>query len=265
MIDTHIHLTSKEYYTNPDQIIADLKAHGVECIINVATDIETSKLAVEYYDKFLNKSYATVGIHPEEIKSDINLQDLNILDKLMQNKGVVAVGEVGLDKTYIKGLEEKEFAEKFTWQLNFLNQQIQLAKKHNLPLILHSRETTPEMLKIIKSLKNEIKFVWHCFTENLEVAKQIIDNGGYISFTGIITYKNTEDLASVIAYIPTEKYMIETDGPFLTPEPLRKQKVRINMPWNIYYVAKKIAEIKNLPVDTVLKQTVDNSRNFFQI
>ena len=263
MIDTHIHLTSKEYYTSPDQIINKLKENNVECIINVATDIETSKLSIAFYNKFLGKSYATVGIHPEEIKSDINLQDLNTLDKLMQNKGVVAVGEVGLDKTYIK--EEKEFLEKFNWQKNWLDKQVQLAKKHNLPLILHSRETTPEMLEIIKGFNKEIKFVWHCFTENIQVAKQVIDNGGYISFTGIITYKNTKDLESVIAYIPSDRYMIETDGPFLTPEPLRKQKVKVNMPWNIYYVAKKIAEIRDQPEDTVIKQTVENSRNFFRI
>ena len=257
MIDSHIHLSS--YYNNSDEILRALKRHNVECVINVATDLSTSKIAINLSRKFPKKSFATVGTHPEEIKTDIDLEVLNQVEELIQDEVVVAVGEVGLDKTCIK--DEKEFV----WQKNWLDAQVQLAKNHKLPVILHSRQTTKEMLKTIQLFNNQAKFVWHCFTENEKVAQQVIDSGGYISFTGIITYKSAENLLEVIKYVPSDRYMLETDGPFLTPEPLRKQGVKVNMPWNVYYIAEKIAQIKNETVDSVIKQTTANSRRFFQI
>jgi len=265
VIDTHIHLSSTNYYTNPEKVINSLQEHNVKCVINVATDINTSQTAIALSQKFQGLSYATVGIHPEEINSDINSQTIEKLKNLLTEKSVVAVGEVGLDKTYIKDLPEKQFTERFNWQKNWLDVQVKLANAHNLPIILHSRETTEDMLEQIKGFGSNVKFVWHCFTENLETSKKVINYGGYISFTGIITYKSASDLGSVIKYIPSDRYMIETDGPFLTPEPLRKQGVKLNMPWNIYYIAEKIADVRGESVENVIKQTTLNAYTFFKI
>lgn len=265
MIDTHIHLSSIDYYNNPDQVLGLLEENGVSSIVNVATDIETSKQSIKLSQKFPKLSYATVGIHPEEINSDTDTQVLKQLEQLVQQETVVAVGEVGLDKTYIQKLGESEMIERFNWQNNWLDSQVLIAKKYNLPLILHSRDTTLEMLEKIKELKNEVRFVWHCFSENLEVANQVIDNGGYISFTGIITYKSAVEIESVIKQIPADRYMIETDGPFLIPEPLKKQGLKPNMPWYVKYVAEKIASVRGESVNTVLSQTDKNSKTFFQI
>ncbi|MDA1338237.1 MAG: TatD family hydrolase, partial [bacterium] len=119
MIDTHIHLSSIDYYNNPDQVLGLLEENGVSSIVNVATDIETSKQSIKLSQKFPKLSYATVGIHPEEINSDTDTQVLKQLEQLVQQKTVVAVGEVGLDKTYIQKLGESEMTERFNWQNNW--------------------------------------------------------------------------------------------------------------------------------------------------
>lgn len=265
MIDSHIHLASTKYSNDLDQIFFNLKKHNVEYVINIGTDIKTSKLAISQSHKYKYQSYATVGVHPEEINSDVNLNVISTLEKLIKDEVVVAVGEVGLDKTYIKNLPKEKQQLHFTWQKNWLDLQIQLARQNDYPLILHSRETTDEMLKVVNTFQKKIKFVWHCFTENTEVARLVIENGGYLSFTGIVTYKNVDSILDVIKYVPKDRYMIETDGPYLVPEPLRKQGTKLNMPWNVFYVAEKIAKVKGESVENVIKQTINNTCKFFKI
>jgi len=204
-------------------------------------------------------------VHPEGIKADVDLHVITTLEKLIKDDVVVAVGEIGLDKTYIKNLSEEKQQLHFMWQKNWLDLQVKLAKRNKLPLILHSRETTNEMLKIISTFQKKVKFVWHCFTENIEVARLVVENGGYLSFTGIITYKNVDNIVDVVKYVPADKYMLETDGPYLVPEPLRKKGVKINMPWNVLYVANKIAKVRDESLENVVKQTIHNTYKFFNI
>jgi len=277
LIDTHSHLNFVAYNDDCGTVIQRIIEAGMK-VINVGSQFSTSQRAVELAEKHPDILYAAVGLHPihlfelefdesempyktraEEFRSEA-------YEKLSHRKNVVAIGETGID--YFKkpgNINKGEFANKQKW--TFLK-ELQLAKKLDLPVILHCRGSKDEMAKayddmlvVLKDFEYK-KGVIHCFTADWQIAKRFLDLGLMISFTGVVTYPKTEKLATVVRKTPLEKIMIETDAPFLAPQAKRGQR---NEPLYVRYVAEKIAEIKKLPYDVVENVTTRNAIEFFKL
>ncbi len=253
MIDTHAHIQQSEYEDN-NKVILDAYNNGVKKIICVGFDIPSSVEAVEVANKY-DFVHAIIGIHPSEIDS-LSDDYLKQLKNLAQNKKVVAIGEIGLDYHFEPFDKEK--------QKQIFVEQIKLAHELKLPICIHSRDATGDLVQILK--ENE-KFltnagVLHCFGESFETFNIIKKYNFKISIGGVLTYKNAKNVQSAISKIPLEYIMLETDSPWLTPEPFRG-KVK-NEPKYVKYVAEKLAEIKNLSVDKVIENTTKNAFDLFK-
>lgn len=250
LIDTHAHLNVRQYNKNIDEILKRAKEKGVSKIIVIGMDYKTSIRAIDLANKYTNL-YATVGIHPSYVDNCCHLK----LNDLYKSKKVIAVGEIGIDLYHRKDnklLQEKVFEE-----------QVQKAIKLDLPVIIHTRNSFDEAYNILKKYKGKVKGVFHCFSSNLQDAKKVIDLGFYIGIDGPITYQNSNKLLiDIINNISLDKILIETDSPYLTPNPHRG---KINEPANVYYVAKEIASIKNISLNEVIKQTTINANKLFKL
>ncbi|MDO8515141.1 MAG: TatD family hydrolase [bacterium] len=241
MIDTHCHLT-KRFWEDPKPIIDAAIATGVEKLICVGTNLEDSAEAIKIANKF-EGVYASVGIHPEE-----TCNDWGLFEKLVTNKKVVAIGECGLD--YKGGLpNQKEVFEK----------QIEISKRLNLPLIIHCREAQKEMEKILSAYglqDDTLRGVLHCFAGGMEIPE-----GFYVSFAGNVTFKNAKELRETARNIPLEKLLVETDSPFLAPEPVRGS---INEPKNVKIIAQYLADLKGLNINDIERITTENAKKLFR-
>ncbi len=246
MIDSHAHILN-EYYDNIYSLIIDLKEKNVINVINCADNINTSKEVIESYDKYDNFLLPAVGIHPQNVYN----YNINELEELIKNNKVYAIGEIGLDYYYDK--ESKDD------QIKLFNLQLGLAEKYKLPIIVHTRDSIQDCFDILK--KHKLKGVIHCFSGSYEMAKEFIKIGYKLGIGGVLTFKNSK-LYEVIEKISLKDILLETDSPYLSPEPYRGKK---NNPYNIYYVAKKIAEIKNISIDEVINETTRNCREIFDI
>jgi len=260
LIDTHAHLNFEAYKKDLNDVIK--KCHDLKMsVINIGAQFETSKIAVELTK---NKNfYASLGLHPIHVfDEDFVISDYQ---KLI-NKKTVAIGETGLDYFHIKekNIQIKKVVEK---QKQVFQNHIKLAKKNNLPLVLHGRNSLDmqtcytDMLKILKK-ENYKKGVVHCFGSDLKNAKKILDFGLYIGFTGIITYKNAADLREVVKFVPIDKMLIETDCPYLAPQKYRGER---NEPSHVIEIARQIAELKNLSLEQVIDTTWKNAQKLFNI
>lgn len=252
MIDAHAHLLSDEL--NANQIIHNMAADGLEYIINVGTCLQDSAEGINLAQNNKNV-YTTVGIHPEYADSVIK-QDLVTIQILAQQPKVVAIGEIGLDYHYNASEQQKE---KQKW---VFVEQIILAHKLNLPIVIHCRDAVEDILEILKTHKHYLThgFCMHCYSEGAKYAQEFIDLGGYLSFTGNITYKKTD--RSYLDKLPIDKIMVETDCPYLSPEPLRG---KINEPKNVVHTAQKIADCLQIDLKTFLQHTTSNTKTFFKI
>lgn len=254
LIDTHCHLTFEELENDIDCVLARSKDQGVTEWITVGTTIEHTKRAITLAQKFENL-YATAGIHPHFAK-EITENDITKLIELANNKNIIAIGETGLDFHY-------NFS-KQPAQIKLFEQQIKIAAELNLPLIVHSREAFDETIEILDNNLNEkTTVVFHCFTGSADHAKIIIDKGYYISFTGVVTFKNAEDIRQAAGMAPLEKLMLETDCPYMTPEPVRKH--RVNEPAFLVHTAKFLAELKNIDYEDFTQAVTKTTKNFFSI
>lgn len=250
-IDTHGHLFL-EYYTEEEMqnIINTSKEKSIEKIIGVATDLNNSKELLELSISTNQYVLPTIGIHPSEarINFEAELEKFNIDE-------FIAVGEVGIDLYH-------EDNPPLEVQKNVFKKFIQLAIKHNKPLIIHMRDAEEEVYQILREFKGNIKFVMHSFTSTLEWANKFIELGGYISFSGIVTFKNAKDLQSIAKSIPLDKIVVETDAPYLTPTPHRGQK---NFPYYVEHIAKYIAELRDEDFSVVINTLLNNSKELFNI
>ena len=248
LIDTHCHIYYDKY-PDIDEVIDRAIENNISKIICVGVDLESSEKSIHLAEKH-DMIYATAGYHPHESK-DANLGYLKELESFLEHEKVIALGEIGLDFFY------KHSNKKI--QIKIFEEQLELAKSLNMPCVIHNRESDKELLKSIKKTKNN-KGVIHCFASNNELAKELIDLGFHLSFTGLITF--VKELRNVIKNIPLERMMIETDSPYLTPVPHRGKR---NEPYMVKYVAQEIANIKDISLNDVAEQTSKTAKHFFGI
>ncbi len=246
MIDSHAHVFN-EYYDNIYDLIDELKDKNIINVINCADNNKTAHEVVDSYIKYESFLLPAVGIHPEYTDN----YDLNDLEELIKNNKVYAIGEIGLDYHYNNENKDE--------QKELFNKQLDLAEKYNLPVIIHIREAMQETFDILK--KRKLKGVIHCYSGSIEMAREFIKLGYKLGIGGVLTFKNSR-LFEVIEKLDLKDILLETDSPYLSPEPFRGRK---NNPSNVYYVAKKIAEIKNIKVDEVIEKTTSNCKELFDI
>jgi TatD DNase family protein len=255
LIDSHAHIQGKEYTGEVESVIARARDAGVDKIIAVggAGEMSSNHDAVALANSYENV-YATVGMHPHDAK-DVGAEELQNLRDLTVHPKVIAVGETGLDYYYSHSahdVQRRVF-------MDFIN----LARATGLPLVVHERDSAHDAAQLLRSEGNgNLRGVIHCFTGNYEAACAYLDLGFYLSFTGIITFKNAESLRDVVRQVPLEKMLIETDSPYLTPVPHRGKR---NEPAYVRLVAEAIAKIKGVSLEEIAQITTGNVRDLFKI
>ena len=277
--DTHCHLDMKEFDQDRDEVIKRADAAGVSAIINPGIDLESSQRAVNLSQKYKN-IYAAVGIQPEEIDQyfsldgeslkppQIKVDIRNKLENLAQSAKVVAIGECGLDYKHITsktnnfGLEALAFEKEK--QKDIFRRQLGTTILLDLPVIIHNRDADEDTVNELLRYKEtgRLRGVFHCFTGTLKFAREVLNLGFLISFTGILTYPNARNLVEVVREMPIEKIMVETDSPFLAPQGKRGQR---NEPLFVTEVVKTVAEIKGLSIDEVEERTSRNAHDLFHL
>ena len=253
IFDTHAHYDSEEFNSDRDELLNSLPKKNVFAVITAGADIKSSEKAVEISKKY-GYIFSAVGIHPENIPvNSTSIEYLKELENLiLDNKKVVAVGEIGLD--YHFNSENKEM------QKSLFENQIQLALKHNLPITVHDRDAHGDTLEVLKKYKP--KGVVHCFSGSLEMANEVIRLGMKIGIGGVVTFKNAKNIVNVVQNISISKIVLETDAPYLSPVPFRGKRCDSSY---ISYTAEKIAEIKKISTSEVLQITKENAKNLFDI
>lgn len=249
--DTHVHLDDEKYNNDREEVIEHIRKEGVSCVVNIGADIESSKKSAELASKY-DFIYASVGVHPYDV-GNLTEDDMLILRKLSANKKVVAIGEIGLDYSTdepSKDVQKKWFA-----------RQIELAKELNLPYIVHDRDAHLDTYEILKA-SGYTNGVLHCFSGSAEFAKQILDLGFYIAFGGTVTFKNAKKVKEAAKVIPPERLLLETDCPYLAPEPNRGKR---NDPSQVKHVAAYLAELRGENEDELIKMCTENGKRIFGI
>ena len=244
MIDSHAHILN-EYYDNIDDLIKESKDKNIVSVVDAASNYNESLEIIELSKKYRDFIIPAIGIHPE----CINDEKVDNIEKLIKGNNIKAIGEIGLDYYWNKDNKEE--------QKKMFIDQIELAKKYNLPVIVHTRDSIQDCFDILK--EHRVKGVLHCFTGSYEMAKEFIKYGYKLGIGGVLTFKNSK-LYEVVEKIDLKDILIETDSPYLSPEPFRGKQ---NNPSNVYYVAKRIAEIKNISIEEVIDITAKNARELF--
>ena len=252
MIDTHCHFFSEEFKDDLDECINRCKENNINKIMLVGFSYETNRLAQEYSKKY-DIFYPTAGVHPEECNKDY-LEQFNELKEFIKNNKVYAIGECGLD--YHWSIEFKEE------QKELFKLQCQLAIENDLPIIIHSRDAQQDTFDIVKSFNGKLKGVMHCYGGSLELALEYVKLGMYISLGGPLTFKNAKEPKRVAEGIDINKLLIETDSPFLAPDPYRGKR---NESSYVRFVCQKMAEIKGLSFEETEKITSLNAEKLFNI
>mgnify|MGYP001083712299 CR=1 FL=1 len=248
-IDTHLHISDTEGIT-PDLYVSHAMDAGVEVLIASFCEKEDIMLSTKFVDKYKNL-YACVGYHPE-IANKIVEKDFEILENLIRNNPkIIAIGEIGLDYYWNKDNKDK--------QREVFRRQLEIAERLNVPVVIHSRDSIGETYDILSEYK--VRGVIHCFSGSLEMAKKFIDLGFLLGIGGVVTFKNSK-LYQVVEQIPLTSIVLETDSPYLSPEPNRG---KINESSNIPFIAEKIASLKNVKIEEVREITTCNAIKLFDL
>ena len=251
MIDSHCHLDHEPLISNLDTVIARSKDAGITKILTICTTLDS----FDKIKEIINKDkiiFGTFGIHPHEAKN-YEVTSNFIFNQINNNNKIIGVGETGLD-FYYNNSEKNQ-------QIKSFEEHIIAAKKLDIPLIIHSRNAEKEIFEILNSFKNDnLKILMHCFTGSTEFAQKLLDLNAFFSASGIITFKKSISLQETFSYIPLEKLLIETDSPFLSPEPNRGKK---NEPSYIKYTAEKLANIKKIDKQELISATTLNFNKLF--
>lgn len=254
--DSHSHLNDEKFNKDRDKIINEIYESGVTNFVTAGYSIESSKKAIEIANVY-DFIYATVGVSPNDIPQDKEelwkqLEEIKSLAR--ESRKVVAIGEIGLD--YYWNTDNKEIQKK-----TFI-EQINLANELNLPIVIHTRDAVMDTIQILKENVVKNKGVFHCCPQNRELIKEGLKLGFYISFAGPITFKNSKNADEMINLVPNDRILIETDSPYLAPEPVRGTR---NTPANVKFVAQKIANVKGLSLEEIEKITVENTERILKI
>ena len=247
--DTHAHYDDQQFDMDREKLLKELPDKKVSLVVNPGSNLPSSRKAVEIASEY-GYIYAAVGTHPHDAGS-MRDGDLSEYETLCENEKVVAIGEIGLDYYYDICPRDVQRA--------CFERQMELAGSLGLPVIVHDRDAHGDCLDIVKKFKN-VTGVFHCYSGSLEMAKEIIRMGWYLSFTGAITFKNAKKAAEVIRWMPEDRIMIETDSPYLTPEPYRGRR---NSSEYIHFVAEAVAFIRGMTAEEAAKLTFDNGIRFF--
>lgn len=257
LFDSHSHLNDEKFDEDREEQIKKIRESGVSNFITAGYSVESSKKALEIAKKY-DFIYTTAGVSPNDIpqtEEELWKQLAEIETIVEKNKEkICAIGEIGLDfywNTDNKELQKKAFIE-----------QIKIANKYNLPIVIHTREAVMDTLQILKENKVTKTGVFHCCPQNRELIKEGLKLGFYISFAGPITFKNSKNAEEMINLVPNDRILIETDSPYLAPEPVRGTR---NTPANVKYIAQKIADVKGLTLEEVEKITFENTKNILYI
>lgn len=256
IVDSHCHLNilPEDKVGNIDEVITKAKELGVERILCVAINPSQWQEVLALAERY-DEVYASIGVHPCEDKS-VTVTDEELIQFASHPK-VIAIGEVGLDYFHFEGEQD------MTWQHNRFKQHIKIAKQLNKPLIIHTRNSTPDCLTILEEEgAQQTGGIMHCFVEDITTAERAMAIGFYISFSGIVTFKNAKDLKAVATALPLDKILVETDSPYLAPMPFRG---KTNQPAYTHYVVQEIADLKALPFETVANATTQNFNRLFNL
>ena len=251
MIDSHCHLDHEPLLNDLDNVIKRSKDVGIEKLLTISTSFES----FNRIKKIVQKDeiiYGTVGIHPHETNND-TIDIKFITENIKENKKIIGIGETGLDFFYNNSDKNK--------QIQSFQTHIEASLKNNVPLIIHSRDAEEETFNILNEYKNKnLKILMHCFTGSQKFAEKLLDLNAFFSASGIITFKKADNLKKTFKFLPLDKILIETDSPFLAPEPKRGKK---NEPSFIDFTAAKLAEIKSLNKKELIQTTTNNFNNLF--
>lgn len=251
LIDSHCHLNDSQLQPDQKQVIERAREKGVDRIVCVGYDLASS-LEAEALTQQYPGVYAVIGIHPHDARL-IKEQTYTILKRTAQSSRVVAIGETGLD--YYRNLSPRNV------QQDAFRRHIRLAREIGLPIVIHDRDAHEDVLKIMREERaDEVGGVVHCFSGSLEMAQKCIDMGFYISLAGPVTYKNAKRPKEIAAQVPLDRLLIETDAPFLTPEPFRGKR---NEPGYVRYVAKEIGRLRGISLEELAAVTSANTERVF--
>ena len=259
LFDTHAHYNDEKFNEDMEEVLSAIKAEGVEKLVCVGYNLEGSKKAVQIA-KTHDFVYSTCGISPNDIPQSeeelwkVLFKITEILKNEQLKNKLVAVGEIGLDYYWNKEnaqLQKKAFIE-----------QIKIANEFDLPIVIHTREAVMDTIEILKKNTVNNLGIFHCCPLNRELVKEALKLGFYISFAGPVTFKSSKNANEIIQLVPLDRILIETDSPYLSPEPKRGQR---NDSRNVKYIAQKIADVKNIPVEEIAKITYDNALRIFKI
>lgn len=258
LFDTHSHYNDEKFDKDREQIIKETYEAGITKFVCAGYNIESSQKAIELSQKY-EFIYSICGISPNDIpQSDQELwKDIEKITKIIkENKTnkLVAIGEIGLD--YYWNKENKEL------QTEAFIKQIDLANELNLPIVIHSRDASVDTINVIKEHTVKKAGIFHCCQFNQEMIKQALELGYYISFAGPVTFKNSKNASDIVKLVPLDKILIETDSPYLSPEPNRGKR---NDSRNVKFIAQKIANFKEMPIDEIAKITYENALRIFTI
>lgn len=271
LFDSHAHINEERFAENRSQLCADIEASQLRYVMDIGYDLESSQQAVKDAAAY-DFCYAAVGVHPHDTK-DMDDMTLAMIRGLAKKPKVQAIGEIGLDFYYDNSPREE--------QRYWFRKQIQLALELKLPIVIHAREADQEVMDILKEEgafskrrtddfppqpdgSPDARVLLHCFSGSKELGRQYVALGATLSIAGPVTYKNARKTVEVVEAIDLSRLLVETDSPYLTPEPMRKEH-RTNLPLYVEYTARKVAEIKGISFEEVAKATLENARRFFGI
>ena len=253
IIDTHAHYDDEVFDTDRDELLKSMKEANIGCIVNIGASLRGCRDTIALTEQY-DFIYGSIGVHPSDT-DDLNEESFQWLRENCRKEKIVAVGEIGLDYHY----PEPSVSRQKYW----FERQLALAGEVKLPVVIHSREAAKDTLDIMKAFQDKLPGgVIHCFSYGAEMAREYVDMGFYIGVGGVITFKNGKKLKEVVKYLPMDKIVLETDCPYLAPEPNRgKRNISLNLP----YVIRAVAELKGLTEEEVIRRTEENARNLYSI
>lgn len=251
LFDTHAHLNDPAFDADREALINGLSEKGIGFVMNAGCSLEASRESIALAEKY-PFIYASVGSHPDSA-NEVNDELIETYLQMTKHPKVKAIGEIGLDY-YYEGFDRQI-------QIKAFEMQMELAKQAELPVIVHERDAHEDGMAMVRKFP-EVTGVFHCYSGSAEMARQLVNLGWYIGFTGVLTFKNARKAVETAASIPLEQIVLETDCPYMSPEPYRGRR---NDPGRLIHMAEKLAKIRNLPVEEIIQITTENAKRLYRI